>query len=64
MFSLRILRFLRSTSSCYARAICSADRSVSATNVSVPFVQPPVGMVGYVASRQHQEHERQELREA
>ena len=27
-------------------AILSAERSVRATNVSVPFVQPPVGNVG------------------
>ena len=27
-------------------AIASAERSVSATKVSVPFVQPPVGIVG------------------
>src|SRR5439155_21942816 len=30
----------------HARAIASAERRVSATNVSVPLVQPPVGVVG------------------
>jgi hypothetical protein len=29
-----------------ARAMAGAERSVSAANVSVPFVHPPVGSVG------------------
>ena len=38
--------FPKDVSQAYVRAICSAERSVSATKVSVPLVHPPVGVVG------------------